>query len=601
MTRHRILQRLRSINAKLIITFLAALAPLFLVSLQLNRMGADSVMTQVKESMSSRVGYYLDSLQKAVDGISRLQRQYVIDEDIQKLSGIAPSMSPFERAMAQRRVQDKMMLMTISSPYVAESRIYIPMIGKTILSGSDEGEMSPSDVKAAKQAAVTQDKPIARLGDRLVVQYISPNPQIAPEKTSFIMQIDLSREQIMTELAQLSATEGSGAALINRSQSWAVSTMDDDDKGPGRAAVEFVNARFEEGVRSGEERMRLNGRTYLVAFAYSEALRSSLMLTLPESASVGDIGRYRAWLWVLSGLSLLTILLFSSSLYRVIHKPLRSMVSAFRRLERGDMSVRIDMKRQDEFQYLYTQFNITVDRLGSLIGEVYESRIMLQRAELKQLQSQINPHFLYNTYFLVHRMAKAFKTEEVIRATEYLGIYFRHITRSASDEVPLADEYRHIVVFMELQALRYRDRIKAEFDPLPGGLGELSVPRLLLQPMVENVYQHGLKNKLEQGVLRVTVSEETDGTAPSRIVIHIEDNGEELTDAALEALEGSLDGALPDAEITGLLNVHRRIRLRYGEHFGLKLSRSPLGGMRATLAIPAALARAAGKREEEAL
>ncbi|MFD2329940.1 histidine kinase [Cohnella sp. GCM10020058] len=583
--------RLRSINAKLILTFLVALAPMYLVSLQLNRMGSDSVMQQVKDSMNSRVNYYLTSLQTAVDGITRLQRQYVIDEDIQKLSNIAPSMSSFERAMAQRRVQDKMMLMTISSPYVAESRIYIPMIGKTILSASDEGAMSESEVEDAKRTALAQPKPLVQIGDRLVVQYVSPNPQVSQDKTSFIMQIDISAKHIVEELEQLANVQESGAALISRSQSWTVSTMGED--GLGDRAVAFVNARYDAGERSGEGRMSYAGQRYLVAYAYSEALKSSLLLTLPEDEAIGPLNRYRDWFWLLSGLSLLTVILFSSSIYRVIHKPIRSMVFAFRKLERGDMGTRIHMRRQDEFQYLYTQFNITVDRLKSLIEEVYESRITLQRSELKQLQSQINPHFLYNTYFLVHRMAKAMKVDEVIRATEYLGVYFQHITRNASEFVPLEQEYRHIVAYIELQSLRFHHRIKPSFEPLPEALAAVSVPRLLLQPMVENAYQHGLKEKLEGGILRISVSERSerseareDRHTEKTISFVVEDNGDELSDAALDALRSSLAERHSDQETTGLLNVHLRVRLRYGSHYGIILSRSALGGLRVELSLP---------------
>src|SRR5690606_4522673 len=147
-------------------------------------------------------------------------------------------------------------------------------------------------------------------------------------------------------------------------------------------------------------RLTYNGKRYLVSHAYSEALKSSLLLTLPEDEVIGPLARYREWFWVLSGLSLLTVLLFSSSIYRVIHKPLRSMVSAFRRLERSDMNVLIGMSRKEEFQYLYTQFNTTSEQLNHPTEEVYEGRIALQRYELKQLQSQLNPQFLYNTDFL---------------------------------------------------------------------------------------------------------------------------------------------------------------------------------------------------------
>jgi len=182
-------------------------------------------------------------------------------------------------------------------------------------------------------------------------------------------------------------------------------------------------------------------------------------------------------------------------------------------------------------------------------------------------------------------MAKAMKIEEVVRATEYLGVYFQYITRNASEIVPLEMEYRHIGAYIELQSLRFHNRITPIVEPLPESLRAVPVPRLLLQPMVENAYQHGLKEKLESGVIRISVGEQRERQV-AMLLFSVEDNGDELTDEALARLQDKLSGKHEDKETTGLLNVHLRVQLRYGSDCGLALSRGELGGLRVLLKLP---------------
>jgi two-component system sensor histidine kinase YesM len=310
-----------------------------------------------------------------------------------------------------------------------------------------------------------------------------------------------------------------------------------------------------------------------------------LVLYMPEEQILGPLDKYRTWFWILSVISLAVVFAFSYWIFRLIHFPLRKMVRAFRKVERGDLSLSIEHRNYDEFQYLYGQFNLMVSKLRHSIQEVYESRIMAQQSELKQLQSQINPHFLYNTYFMVHRMADAHDVENVAKATKYLGEYFQYITRNSSDEAPLAEEWNHTLAYLEIQQLRFHNRIEARVSDLPPDVGSaFRIPRLLLQPLVENAYSHGLKSIISGGIVAMSLEARANGV----LAIAVEDNGEELTDERLSDLERKLnaewDGRI---EKTGLLNVHMRLLLKFGEGYGLKVSRSALGGLKAVIELPA--------------
>jgi two-component system sensor histidine kinase YesM len=231
--------------------------------------------------------------------------------------------------------------------------------------------------------------------------------------------------------------------------------------------------------------------------------------------------------------------------------------------------------RKDEFGFLYRGFNDMVERLKSLIQEVYEQKIRSQRSELKRLQSQINPHFLYNCFFVLCRLIKTVDTERAYQFCIYMGNYFQHVTRDRADEIPLALEVKHAQTYLDIQSVCLGERIRVEFKA-PDWLDEGGmVIRLVLQPIIENAYKHVFEKQEHNGFLWIHM--EKDGNV---MLVHVEDNGSMLDDRTIERLNGMLgQGEDELGESNGIANVHRRIQLRYGEDCGIAFDRSLLGGL----------------------
>lgn len=202
---------------------------------------------------------------------------------------------------------------------------------------------------------------------------------------------------------------------------------------------------------------------------------------------------------------------------------------------------------------------------------------MTDRAELKQLQSQINPHFLYNVFFMIGNIAQAEDSPETMEFARQLGTYFQYITRNASEFVSLKQEAEHARLYCQIQQTRYSNRIEVDFGELPREWAEFSVPRLFIQPFLENAFEHGLKNCQKGGVLRVGFE-----NAMGQIRLFIEDNGE-VSEEVIERLNGGepRDGS----EITAVLNIRRRLCLIYREAAKLTFERSPLGGLRVNILL----------------
>ena len=178
--------------------------------------------------------------------------------------------------------------------------------------------------------------------------------------------------------------------------------------------------------------------------------------------------------------------------------------------------------------------------------------MMVQRAELKQLQSQINPHFLYNSFFILHSMAKVGDLERIEEFTLMIGEYFRFITRNGEDFVALEDETRHSRMYTEIQKLRFSRRIKVQFGDLPEGLERVRVPKLIFQPIIENAYEHSLE-RTEEGCLSVAFHR-TGGF----LQIIVENSGD-ISDQEIEQLRKRLDHTPETHEMTGMMQYSQTI------------------------------------------
>lgn len=258
---------------------------------------------------------------------------------------------------------------------------------------------------------------------------------------------------------------------------------------------------------------------------------------------------------------------------------MKELCKAFDILRKGTMNIRISHSANDEFGYIYENFNHMTCELEKLINEVYVQKDLVQKAELKQLQTQINPHFLYNSFFLLSRRAKRNDMEGTVELSEYLGTYFKYLTRNAADTLYLKKEIEHGECYAKIQATRFASRMKVVLEELPEAVREVMVPRLIIQPILENAFEYGLENKEENGLLKISYDMRED-----YIYILIENNGE-LTDCQLEELQWKLSEEY-SGEVTGLINIHRRLKGYYKGKGGIGVSRGKSGGLLVCVCIP---------------
>ena len=259
------------------------------------------------------------------------------------------------------------------------------------------------------------------------------------------------------------------------------------------------------------------------------------------------------------------------------------LVKKFRRAETGDLSVSEKISGTDEIAVLDQQFNRMLGKLDQLIKTSYVQKLENKEAQLKNLQLQINPHFLYNTLETISSIAAVKQVFVVCDICGKLGEIFRYsLGKDYGELVPLEQEMTHIKNYMFIQKIRYGDRLQVFYN-IDVDAAHVHIPRFILQPIVENAISHGLSNLTSVGTLEVSAFEKKD-----RLYIEIEDDGEGMVREKVAEITRFINTAKPveGKKNIGIRNVNQRIKLAYGEAYGITIRSAPYQGSRFTIQLP---------------
>ena len=562
-----------TILGRMLIAFFIVLIPLYFGGASVYSWGTSAVRQEISGSMIAQVRNFLGQMEREIKNIGNLTLQTcVTDYDLDQLASISGSMSAIEKTRAFNRLQLRLMAIKSSNGYVEAINAYFPSMNRVLSADRSVSEMNADEYGRLKLGAPKTGVPLGMHNGSLYLVAKYPQQSATPR----LIEVVLSTANIRSALLQIDDYSERGTLLVGAGLGFEI------ENGFDEATTAQIRSELAARMASGEAgtfQVAINRKPYLVIYSTSRTLGLTLCKYLPEDQVFQPLRRYRVAFWVFTGLAVILLALFAVATSRIIHKPLHTLVESFQRVEGGDMTVRIEHRQSDEFRYLYKRFNAMVDNLNVLVNQNLRQRMMAQRAEMKHLQSQINPHFLYNSFFGLNSMVVQGDYDEVEKFTQQLGSYFQYITRSGADEIALESEAAHARIYAEIQARRFRNRIVVRFGELPEAIRGVMVPRLILQPVLENAFVHGLKDTLAGGMLEVDFTH-----GEGWLEIAVEDNGQGTDGVEIEALNRSLDEEEP-AESTGIINIHKRIRLMFGPASGLRLSKAEPAGMRVVIYI----------------
>ncbi|PXX50914.1 two-component system sensor histidine kinase YesM [Hungatella effluvii] len=262
---------------------------------------------------------------------------------------------------------------------------------------------------------------------------------------------------------------------------------------------------------------------------------------------------------------------------RFVIGPIRKLVVKIDRVETGNFTEECSVYPGDEIGALNREFDEMSRRLKRLIEEVYTTKIKEQEAELNALIAQINPHFLYNTLDSIHWLAVKNRDYAVGEQLEALSAIFRHVLNRGEECVTIASEVEFIQNYMAIMESRFGRRVKIQIQAEPG-LEQVLIPKLIIQPLVENGILHGLEPKKEGGTILITIEVQGDN-----LVIAVEDDGVGADEAEItEKMKNRESGK----DTFALKNIDDRIKLRYGSAYGLYFESKPGKGTRVLVMMP---------------
>lgn len=309
----------------------------------------------------------------------------------------------------------------------------------------------------------------------------------------------------------------------------------------------------------------------------------SMAVVLPNSELLRGLNYFQSIINLLP-LFVFAMLLFYLFIFRsIIFNPIRQLLGAIRRIKEGDMNTRLPISHIAEFATINHSFNSMVEEITHLKIDVYEERLRTQKAELKHLQTQINPHFFLNTLNIIFQLADLKHYELVKKTVRLMVQYFRFMLSMNRDTITFFQELEHIRNYLEIQKMRYQESFMFDIQ-IPEELQNAYIPSLLVQPFVENAMIHGMSVKTTPFVLQIRAAKDEDTEDMMRIEVW--DNGKGITPEKLQELTS--EGYAPIAEEghIGIWNVKKRLAMRYGDKAQITFHHNEPKGICIRLRLP---------------
>jgi len=560
--------------SKLLFLIVALLLPIIGLYFYSNATSIHVVRKEIESSKINQLTFFSELINNALGQLSLSSNMLSSDPEVQRLNYLPLLYTSYEANSSKKRIQDKIYYAGVSNNWISTYSIYA-MKSREVLSTrpyASFGDLDPA------RLSLDWHYESDGSGGYFIRHYLYPySKSISVAEADVVVEAVFSARHIRRLLATVSPDNSAFLVQFgeNREDDRYIAAPAEPEKNRMRERL----AGYLHGKalsERGNAVVRLDKQRYSVTYVYVPAVDFYLVDYMPLEETLSPITKSRNLFYGSVFLLLLLGTAVIFQLYRKVQLPIKLLIRNVTRLRRGDYSAHIEARMNNEFDFLFDRFNDMAGEIKQLIDTVYEEKLRSQEARLRQLQSQINPHFLYNSLAFIKSMAELGDRQAVVAMALNLSKYYRYTTRTETIAAPLGEEVRFLEHYLEIQNLqtdRLQYDIRFDEDMLP-----VPVPRLILQPIVENAIVHGIEPREGRGMIRIVGF----WTAERHVVV-IEDNGEGLPEDKLDALNRSLSRPVGEPGGFGTWNVHQRLLAMYGPGSGLTYGISALGGLKATL------------------
>ncbi|WP_181592891.1 histidine kinase [Paenibacillus sp. YN15] len=557
----------------ILLVLLSIVCSIFLLALQVSFLIYDK---QLYQQLERSLNLSVSDIQNEMDNMEKLSLTVALDYRIQEqLQLIQKTSGTYENVKELEEFRNTMMVYLLSEKYLSSIR-FVGHGGYEFAAGQDNILLDDRLKREALERAALEK------GGMAYVEPSEHSPYVLGAREVLSIR-NTSLEDLGTLLLQLNLAplvEKHFGEVDDRSNLYILSD--------GRLLYSWGNDRrlteadlaFPD--KQGYRIAKAGGWRYFVAYTTSDATGWTYTTVLPYDYIFSKKIQLRNVLFLVFAVLFVSAIYTSYRFAHTITKPIEALASSMRIAESGDFQqlspAAEKQMRTDEVGYLQRRFTVMIQRIQYLIRENYEKQLALKDTEYKALQAQINPHFLYNTLSSINWMARRNDQTDISKMVEALSRLLRISISEKASVISLGEEADILRDYMHIQQIRYTDRLAFRIM-IPAGYDNCPIPKLTLQPIVENAIKHGVEMMLEPCCITVQAMEEENA-----LCIVITDNGpgmDEETVRRLNRFEYKSQGTG-----IGLKNIHERLQLLFGADYGIHCDSSPGGGTAVTVRLP---------------
>ncbi len=392
-----------------------------------------------------------------------------------------------------------------------------------------------------------------------------------------VFRVDFEKNKIIDILQKADPTNDSVTFLLAEDgqvvassgqipESWKVT-----EKNSFLSGLVLGNGSFQE--------IAVEGQTALAQACRLENTEWRMVTVVPYASLIKQINSLRAGSYALALIVSVVASICAVFVSRSITVRVSRLAKRMKEIREGNTNVGISNNRKDEIGELYNNYNYLIGRINELLQQQYEMGQELKSAELKALQSQINPHFLYNTLDMINWYGYKKEPEHINAVVTALAKFYKQSLNKGSNIVTIEDELKHVFYYMQIQTLRFSGKIQMKMD-CEDEIKEYAIPKITLQPIIENAILHGiLEKESREGVIFIQGRR-----IGGRIILKVIDDGVGIDEEVLQELNGEMK---KEGKGFGLANIQQRVQLLFGMEFGLHFMSEKGKGTTVELCLPA--------------
>lgn len=554
-------------------SFIIVIIPIIALSLLANYLSMNIAQKEIERSYESSIKQLSVLFSERLSELESLSNAFRLDDDLIYLNNVsAESANDFFRYM---KFIKKINLYMSSRSMDEDISLFLIPKGRVLSSKYGACSINQYDYKSDDIVlSIWAFRSSLRVNNGNCLSMIKAEGNIGKKQYSILVSTEISETQVKNLLSSFKSSNSLTTFIVD-SQGNLIADMD-----VNLDNVVSKNKIFESKNNVDYFTYIFNNIKYRGIYSKLSQYNMTIGMIFDERQMLKPINDVRIWLILVLVSSLLFSVMFISFTYRKIIYPINNLIETMKGVKKGDLKKRVPFDSKSDFGFLMEQFNSMVEQLDRLVNDVYITHLKLKQSQIRFLQSQINPHFLYNSLFCLYNMINSEDIENAANLTLYLGKYFKIASHSDKACISLRQEMDNIQIYFNIHSFRNPAKIVLEVE-CQDGLNDIMIPRLCIQTFVENSILHGIENSDRKCYIRIKVFKENEF-----VVIIVEDNGCGISQEKIKEIEDKFTDINYEEDHHGILNVYCRMKLMYGDNASMAVSNINPAGTSIMIKLP---------------